>query len=125
MTATDNLLKTLKKVMRSKGITYKQAGQALELTEVSIKRLFSERSFSLLRIEKLCELAGTDLVELIQLAEKAQQQIDNLSLEQEKELTQDADLLLVAVCIIIICRLKMFSVNTHILNTSSYGFLQN
>ena len=100
MSTTVKLLNALKRLMRNKGITYKQAAAALDLSEVSIKRLFSEHSFSLLRIEKLCELANTDLAELIQLAEASQQHVDQLSLQQEQELVEDVSLLLVAVCII-------------------------
>jgi len=100
MSTTTNLLNALKHVLRTKGITYKQAAAALDLSEVSIKRLFSERSFSLLRIEKLCDLANTDLAELIQLAETSQQQVEQLSLQQEQELVEDVSLLLVSVCII-------------------------
>jgi len=100
MTTTNSILTALKRLMRNKGITYKQAASVLELSEVSVKRLFSERSFSLLRIEKLCDLAGTDLAELIQLAEASQKHVDQLSLQQEQALVEDTDLLLVAVCII-------------------------
>jgi transcriptional regulator with XRE-family HTH domain len=100
MTATENILKALKRLMRSKGITYKQAAEVLGLSEVSIKRLFAERSFSLLRIEKLCELVETSLAELIQLADEQLQQTDQLSTEQEQELVDNTGLLLVAVCII-------------------------
>jgi len=100
MSTTDSLLSALKRLMRNKGITYKQAAAALDLSEVSIKRLFSERSFSLLRFEKLCDLANTDLAELIQLAEASQKYADQLSLQQEGELVEDVNLLLVAVCII-------------------------
>jgi len=100
MASTVNILSALKRRLRSQGITYKQAAEALELSEVSIKRLFAERSFSLLRIEKLCELANTDFAELVQFADAAQQQLDQLSLEQEQQLVADANLLLVAVCII-------------------------
>jgi transcriptional regulator with XRE-family HTH domain len=100
MSTTDSLLNALKRLMRNKGITYKQAASVLDLSEVSVKRLFSERSFSLLRIEKLCDLAGTDLAELIQLAEASQKHADQLSLQQEQQLVEDTSLLLVAVCII-------------------------
>jgi hypothetical protein len=99
MAGTEQILQALKHVMRGRGVTYKQAAEALDLSEVSVKRLFSERSFSLQRLETLCELAQTDLGELLQLAEAAEQQIHQLSVEQEQALVADTGLLLVAVCV--------------------------
>lgn len=100
MSATTNLLDALKTVFRSKGITYRDAAKALDLSEVSIKRLFSEKNCSLARLEKLCDLAETDFSTLLEIAESKQQQLTELSLEQEKLLVGDTRLLVVAVCII-------------------------
>ncbi len=100
MIATKNLLDALRSVFRSKGITYKDAANALELSEVSIKRIFSDKNCSLIRLEKLCELADTDFAELITIAESKQQRLTELSVQQEKMLVNDTRLLLVAVCII-------------------------
>jgi DNA-binding Xre family transcriptional regulator len=100
MIATGNLLDALKTVFRNKNITYQDAAKALELSEVSIKRIFSEKNCSLLRLEKLCDLAETDFAELLEIAESKQQQLTELTLEQEKSLVSDMRLLLVAVCIV-------------------------
>lgn len=100
MSTTDHLLGALKQILKRQGITYKAAADALGLSEASVKRLFSERSFSLDRLDKLCELAGTDIGELLQVAEAGMQQTDQLSVQQERELVSDLKLLLVAVCII-------------------------
>lgn len=100
MAITTNLLEALKTVLRSKGITYKDAAQALELSEVSIKRIFSEKNCSLTRLEKLCELAETDLSELLEIAESQQQKVSQLSHDQERMLVGDTRLLVVSVCII-------------------------
>jgi len=97
---TDNLLEALKGVFHQRGITYKDAASALGLSEVSIKRLFSEKNCSLIRLEKLCELAETDFSELIKIAELQQQQLSEFSLKQEKLLVSDIRFLIVAVCII-------------------------
>lgn len=100
MAATSNLLDALKTVFRKKSITYRDAAKALGLSEVSIKRIFSEKNCSLIRLEKLCELAETDFAELLEIAESKQQQLTELTLEQEKFLVSDARLLVVSVCII-------------------------
>lgn len=100
MTVTENLLSALRSVFRAKGITYMDAAIALELSEVSIKRLFSDKNCSLIRLEKLCELADTDFSELIAIADSRQQHLTELTLQQEKLLVCDTRLLLTAVCII-------------------------
>lgn len=100
MAMTENLLIALKKLFRVRGITYKDAALALDLSEVSVKRLFSECNCSLARFEKLCELAGTDIGELLVMVESQQQQLTQLSVQQEQILVSDTRLLLVAVCII-------------------------
>jgi len=100
MSATKNLLDALKTVFRNKGITYRDAANALDLSEVSIKRIFSEKNCSLQRLEKLCDLAETDFSTLLEIAESKQQQLTELTLEQEKLLVGDTRLLVVSVCII-------------------------
>ena len=100
MNMTDNLLTALKSVFKNKGITYKDAATALELSEISIKRIFSTKNVSLVRLEKLCEFANTDIGELIQLAEERHQKISTLTLEQERKLVSDKKLLLLGVCLI-------------------------
>ncbi len=100
MNMTENLLSALKDVFRHQGITYKDAAIALELSEVSIKRIFSEHNISLARLEKLCEFANTDFGELMLLAEQASQKISHLTLEQERELVSNKKLLLLGVCLI-------------------------
>lgn len=100
MSMTDSMVGSLKQHMRSQGITYKQAALALNLSEVSVKRLFSEKSFSLSRLETLCELANTDFGELLALAEISLQQQEVLTVQQEQYIVDNPKLLLVGVCII-------------------------
>ncbi len=97
---SDHLLIALKKTLRKKGISYKSAAEELGLSESSIKRLFAEKSFSLVRLEKLCELAEIELSQLIQIAESSLQQTDQLTTEQEQEIVDNPRLLLVGVCLI-------------------------
>ena len=48
---SEQLLKALKKHLKSKGISYQQVGEALGLSTSSVKRLFAERSFTLPHLE--------------------------------------------------------------------------
>lgn len=100
MNQSSELIKTLKKQLRASGITYQHIAQELELSEASVKRLFSEESFTIQRFEKICELAGLDLSDLVVLAQKSRHQLETLSLEQEKEIANDLVLLMVTVSVI-------------------------
>jgi transcriptional regulator with XRE-family HTH domain len=95
-----HLLNALKRALRRKGITYQAAAKELHLSESSIKRLFAERSFTLPRVEKLCELAEIDLSTLVQQAEAHIRQTEQLTTAQEQEIVDDPRLLLVGVCLI-------------------------
>ncbi len=100
MIYTDDVLKTLKAMLRERGLTYRDAAEALELTESSIKRLFREQDFSLKRLERLCELMDTDLGTLLAQAAQAKARIRTLTLEQEQLLVSDLRLLVIAVCLV-------------------------
>ncbi len=96
MSQTRPLIDTLKRELRKQRITYKEVSQALELSETSVKRLFSEESFSIKRLEKVCALLHLNISDLVYLMEKNIELTTELTLEQEQELVSDIKLLLVA-----------------------------
>ena len=96
MSQTRPLIDTLKQELRKQRITYKQVAESLDLSETSVKRLFSEEAFSIKRLEKVCELLHLDLSDLIHLMERNIDLTTQLSPSQEQELVSDVKLLLVA-----------------------------
>jgi len=100
MAQTRELINTLKKALKAQGKTYADVAIALELTEASVKRLFSQQSFSLSRLDKVCQLLDMEITDLVQLMNEQQQHLQQLSVEQEKEITADVKLTLVAVCVL-------------------------
>ena len=96
MSQTRPLIDTLKQELRKQRITYKQVAESLDLSETSVKRLFSEEAFSIKRLEKVCELLHLDLSDLIHLMERNIDLTNQLSPSQEQELVSDVKLLLVA-----------------------------
>ena len=50
MNETRQLVNTLKRRLKIQGMTYRDLGQALHLSEASVKRLFASGRFSLDRI---------------------------------------------------------------------------
>jgi DNA-binding Xre family transcriptional regulator len=96
MSQTRPLIDTLKKELRKQRITYKQVSEALDLSETSVKRLFSEEAFSIKRLEKVCELLHLDISDLVHLMERNIEMTSQFTQEQEQELVSDIKLLLVA-----------------------------
>ena len=96
MSQTRALIDTLKRELRNQRITYKDVSQALELSETSVKRLFSEAAFSIKRLEKICSMLQLNISDLVYLMEKNIELTSELTLTQEQELVSDIRLLLVA-----------------------------
>ena len=96
MSQTKLIIDTLKQELRKQGITYKQVAQTLKLSEASVKRLFSERSFTLTRLGQVCAVLNLEIADLIHQMEKNIDLTAQLSIEQEKELVADIKLLLMA-----------------------------
>ncbi len=96
MSQTRPLIDTLKQELRKRRINYRQVAIALELSETSVKRLFSDAAFSIKRLEKVCELLTLDISDLVHLMEKNIELTTQLSQQQEHELVSDVRLLLVA-----------------------------
>lgn len=94
------LIKTLKKQLKAQGKTYADVASCLKLSEASVKRLFAEQSFTLQRLELVCELLEMELSDLITRMTQEQQHISQLSAEQEKEIAADVLLLLITVCVV-------------------------
>lgn len=79
------LVETLKKILRSKGITYHNLSEALNISEASVKRVFSEANFSLERFEKICQFAGVSITEVADLTNADRAITSHIyTLEQEK-----------------------------------------
>jgi len=99
MAQTVELINTLKKALKSHHLTYAEVARRLDMSEANVKRLFVSKRFTLERLEDMCRLMEMDLSDLFQLYQESRQRISQLTLEQEKELIHDEQLLLVAVSV--------------------------
>ena len=101
MAQTNLLIDTLKLSLKAHGKTYVDVSKHLNLSEASVKRLFSERSFSLQRLDEVCQMMNMEITDLVQLMnENNTVHVSGLSEEQEKEIANDLGLLLVTVCVL-------------------------
>ena len=100
MAQTRGLSDEVDAALHAQGKTYADVAVELGLTEASVKRLFSQQSFSLSRLDKVCHLIDMEITDLVQLMTEQQQRLQQLSIEQEKEITNNVTLTLVAVCVL-------------------------
>ncbi|MBQ4863986.1 helix-turn-helix transcriptional regulator [Pseudoalteromonas sp. MMG013] len=90
---------TLKMLLKQRKMTYKDIAGELDMSEANIKRIFANQSFTLQRLEQICNLLQISLSDLFSITQKQQSQLTELTFEQEQELIDNPKLLLVAVCV--------------------------
>lgn len=94
MTETSQLIAALKKLLKEQGVTYRDIGRALRLSEASVKRIFAAESLSLERLEEVCRFLDLKIYELARLAHLgAAHDVSVLSEAQEGALAQNRELL--------------------------------
>ncbi|WP_251977401.1 helix-turn-helix transcriptional regulator [Salinicola avicenniae] len=94
-----SLVDTLKRQLRAQGKTYADVAGWLALSEATVKRLFAERHFTLVRLECICERLGLELSELMLEMQTETRRLHELSASQEQSIVDEPALLLVAVCV--------------------------
>lgn len=95
MAQGSQIVMEIKRALRERGLTYVDVARALELSEASVKRLFSNGDFSLQRIDKICELIGVELSELVERMQGRVPAINQLTVAQEQEIIADPKLFLI------------------------------
>ncbi len=101
MAQTKQLIDTLKRTLKAQGYTYVDVAKQLSLSHASVKRLFSEESFSLSRLDSICQMMEIEISDLVSdMNTHAHFALSELTLEQEAEIVNDTGLLLVTVCVL-------------------------
>jgi DNA-binding Xre family transcriptional regulator len=78
------IVNSLKRILKSKGVTYKKLGIMVDLSEASVKRLFSEGSFTLKRLAEICEAVNVSISDVVSMA-------DISSIEAHHEYTDEQE----------------------------------
>lgn len=94
MSQIDQFLSSLKRTLKAKNILYRDLAKALQLSESSVKRILSNKTLSLDRLEEICRVADISFSEVVKSAnlEEANQAV-TLTEEQEKALAENIRLL--------------------------------
>ena len=100
MIQSKRMIQALKQALKERRVSYDQVSVHLGLSLSSVKRLFSTGGFTLERLERVCDLADVDLLELARRADALRLNVASLTEDQERELIADPVLLLVGICVL-------------------------
>ena len=126
------LVDNLKRLLKSRGVTYSALATRIDMSEASVKRMFSQKNFTLQRLDQILDAAGIGFDEL-HAAQAGPKLISHLTLAQEKEIIGDPQLLVVAVSamnhigfddIVRTYRLSEAQVTASLLRLDKIGFLE-
>jgi DNA-binding Xre family transcriptional regulator len=95
MDDSHRIIDTLKKVVRMRGLTYAELAKRVGLSEASVKRLFSQKSFTLARLLQFCAALELEFAELARMARGREGETAEMSIAQETALAGDTRLLAV------------------------------
>ena len=96
--AQQHIADGLKRALRARGITYATLAARIGMSEASVKRMFSTRSFTLARIDQICASTDVDFEELTRGFNREERLVSRLTEQQEAEIVAEKSLFLVAVC---------------------------
>ena len=93
MRDSERIVEVLKQVLRERGLTYRELGAKIGLSEPTVKRMFSQRRITLERLETVCDALGLSLFELTRRASaQLESEIYRLTVAQERRLVADVEL---------------------------------
>src|SRR4051794_9006774 len=62
------LVDSLKRALKAKGITYADLAARIEMSEAGVKRMFSQKNFTLQKLEAILHATGLDLIEIAHIS---------------------------------------------------------
>jgi DNA-binding Xre family transcriptional regulator len=92
--AAGRVMASLKRIMKSRQLTYADLARRIRLSEASVKRIFSRATLSLTRLEEICQALDVSMQEVVRSAgDQVTDTAELLTLEQEAALAGDPNLL--------------------------------
>jgi transcriptional regulator with XRE-family HTH domain len=100
MPSADAVIDVLKRELKARGLTYGDIAKRIGMSEPTVKRMFSQRNFTLDRIDVICEAAGIVFSDLTRSFNREEHLLTQLTEQQEQEIVADPKLFLVAVSVL-------------------------
>jgi transcriptional regulator with XRE-family HTH domain len=103
MNSSAKLIEIIKLELKASGMTYAALAEKLGMAESSVKRMLAVNTkgdISLTKIDAICQALKIDFVELARRVADAQELVTELTIEQERSVVADPELMLVAICVL-------------------------
>jgi transcriptional regulator with XRE-family HTH domain len=100
MLQASSLVDSLKRELKARGITYADLASRINMSEASVKRMFSQKNFTLQRLDEILQAAQIDFRDIALAGHDESRLISELTYAQEKEIIGDAKLFIVAVSVL-------------------------
>jgi transcriptional regulator with XRE-family HTH domain len=100
MAQASEVIDVLKRELKARGLTYAEIARRIRMSEASVKRMFSERNFTLSRLDQILAAAGIEFAELTRQFGREEHLLTRLTEAQENEIVTDPKLFLVAVAVL-------------------------
>jgi len=100
MLQASSLVDSLKRELKARGVTYADLATRINMSEASVKRMFSQKNFTLQRLDAILQATQIDFRDLALIAQDDARLISELSYAQEKEIIGDTRLFVVAVSVL-------------------------
>lgn len=94
MAQTAQLIEALKQALKAAKLTYADVARGLDVSEATVKRMFSKEDFSLQRLEQVCGLLQLEVSDLAELATEPAEPFTSLTSAQEEALLGNPKLML-------------------------------
>jgi len=107
----EGLFTLIKQAMKTKGMTYATLAIELEVSEVSVKRLFRDKDCKLSRLLSLCRAIDINLDDLLQMQQRITQTPKYLPVATERALAAEPNLFTLLI-------LLTASLDTHLIQAS-------
>ncbi|PHQ82483.1 MAG: transcriptional regulator [Coxiella sp. (in: Bacteria)] len=100
MSQIAQIVSVVKQQLKAASKTYADVAIQLGISEASVKRLFSQQDLTLERLQKICQMMGLELLDIMRLARQQRPAVQQLTLAQEQSIINDETLMLVLICVL-------------------------
>ena len=130
---TNLLVEALKRELKARGITYAELAQRIQMSEASVKRMLSQRNFTLERLDEILQACDVELSDLMRVSLAEDKLISKLTERHEREIVSNPKLFVVAVAclnqmrfeeIIELYALSEAECITHLSQLDKMGFIE-
>src|ERR1700679_1145227 len=98
MSGSATLIRAIKTRLKTQGISYRELGKLIGISEPTVKRDLARGNFSLQRLDRICDALGVNVGDLVQPADHAA--VTELSEQQEQALVTNPRALVVTYLIV-------------------------